>query len=68
MMQNIFSNEIIEHGGRVFDMPSTERSTEQVLKVIADENLLDCYIAQRKSPTYAIKNKLCPGCEASVMA
>ena len=38
-----------------------------MFKVVAEENLPECYIAQRKNPPYVIRHRLFPGCEGSVM-
>lgn len=58
MMQDINDNESLGHEGTVPYMPSMERSTKRVFKVVAEENLLECYIAQRKNLYYLIRYRL----------
>ncbi|MCG7882443.1 MAG: hypothetical protein JAY96_12745 [Candidatus Thiodiazotropha endolucinida] len=66
MMQEILTGDMEEHGGTVPDIPSLPRTKEKSLKLRVEEELPDCFVGQRKSPSYTSTKKLYPGSEGTV--
>ncbi|KAL5013682.1 hypothetical protein ScPMuIL_007952 [Solemya velum] len=63
MIQEVLTE---DNGGTVHDVPSIPRSRERSLKMSVQEELPDCYVGQRKSPSYSVTNRVYPGSEGSL--
>ncbi|KAL4233685.1 hypothetical protein ACF0H5_008366 [Mactra antiquata] len=54
MMQDVVINDTEAYGGSIFDIPGVTRSKDRSLNLPVGEELLDCFISQRKSPCYPV--------------
>jgi len=63
MIQDV---EGIESGGSTPDIPSVVRSGERSLKTHQDDSLPECYVTQRRSPSYHISRWVIPDAEEAM--
>ena len=66
MMQEILSGMTEDHGGEIPEVPEIPRSKDNSLNIPIQEELPDCYVGQRKSPSYPVNERIYPGSEGSV--
>lgn len=66
MIQEVQTDGSEDHGGTVPVVPLVPRSRERSIKLSVQEQLPDCYVGQRKSPSYPVTNRVYPGSEGSV--
>ena len=66
MLQDIQASELTEAGGSTPKLPAMQRTKESSVKLTPQEELPECYVSQRKCPSYPVTNTVYPGSQGSV--